>query len=76
MPTKNGDSPLGNSKAWAWNELDKKVTNNDNINEVDTFPIELNTMPGWAGSSWYFHRYMDPTNYRFWILDFDKFGPT
>ena len=62
LPTKNGDSPLGNSKAWAWNELDKKVTNNDNINEVDTFPIELNTMPGWAGSSWYFYRYMDPTN--------------
>ena len=62
MPTKNGDSPLGNSKAWAWNEKDKKVTNNDNINEVDTFPIELNTMPGWAGSSWYFYRYMDPTN--------------
>jgi leucyl-tRNA synthetase len=62
LPTKNGDSPLGNSKAWAWNEQDKKVTNNDNINEVDTFPIELNTMPGWAGSSWYFYRYMDPTN--------------
>lgn len=62
LPTKNGDSPLGNSKAWAWNEKDKKVTNNDNINEVDTFPIELNTMPGWAGSSWYFYRYMDPTN--------------
>jgi leucyl-tRNA synthetase len=62
LPTKNGDSPLGNSKAWAWNEQDKKVTHNDNINEVDTFPIELNTMPGWAGSSWYFYRYMDPTN--------------
>ena len=62
LPTKNGDSPLGNSKAWAWNEKDKKVTNNDNINEVDIFPIELNTMPGWAGSSWYFYRYMDPTN--------------
>ena len=62
LPTKNGDSPLGNSKEWAWNEKDKKVTSNDNINEVDTFPIELNTMPGWAGSSWYFYRYMDPTN--------------
>ena len=62
LPTKNGDSPLGNSKIWAWNEKDKKVTNNDNINEVDIFPIELNTMPGWAGSSWYFYRYMDPTN--------------
>ena len=62
LPTKNGDSPLGNSKTWAWNEKDKKITSNDNINEVDTFPIELNTMPGWAGSSWYFYRYMDPTN--------------
>ena len=62
LPTKNSDSPLGNSKEWAWNEKDKKVTSNDNINEVDTFPIELNTMPGWAGSSWYFYRYMDPTN--------------
>lgn len=62
LPTKDGDSPLGNSKEWAWNEKDKKVTSNDNINEVDTFPIELNTMPGWAGSSWYFYRYMDPTN--------------
>ena len=62
LPTKNGDSPLGNSKTWAWNIKDKKITSNDNINEVDTFPIELNTMPGWAGSSWYFYRYMDPTN--------------
>ena len=62
MPTKNGDSPLGNSKAWAWSEKDKKVTSNDKINDIDTFPIELNTMPGWAGSSWYFYRYMDPTN--------------
>ncbi len=62
LPTKNGDSPLGNSKSWAWSEKDKKVTSNDNINNVDTFPIELNTMPGWAGSSWYFYRYMDPSN--------------
>ena len=62
LPTKNGDSPLGNSKAWAWSEKDKKVTSNDKINDIDTFPIELNTMPGWAGSSWYFYRYMDPTN--------------
>ena len=62
LPTKNGDSPLGNSKSWAWSEKDKIVTSNDKINDVDTFPIELNTMPGWAGSSWYFYRYMDPTN--------------
>ena len=62
LPTKNGDSPLGNSKSWAWSEKDKIVTSNDKINDIDTFPIELNTMPGWAGSSWYFYRYMDPTN--------------
>ena len=51
LPTKNGDSPLGNSKKWAWNENIKKVDLNENINNVDTFPLELNTMPGWAGSS-------------------------
>ena len=62
LPTKNGDSPLGNSKKWAWNENIKKVDLNENINNVDTFPLELNTMPGWAGSSWYFYRYMDPAN--------------
>jgi len=62
LPTKNGDSPLGNSSKWAWNEKIKKVTYNSEINETDTFPLELNTMPGWAGSSWYFYRYMDPTN--------------
>ena len=62
LPTKNGDSPLGNSKKWAWNENIKKVDLNENINNVDTFPLELNTMPGWAGSSWYFYRYMDPSN--------------
>ncbi len=62
LPTKNGDSPLGNSSVWAWNEKTKKVTSNSEINDTDIFPLELNTMPGWAGSSWYFYRYMDPTN--------------
>ena len=62
LPTKNGDSPLGNSTSWAWNVKTKKVTSNAEINDTDTFPLELNTMPGWAGSSWYFYRYMDPTN--------------
>ena len=62
LPTKNGDSPLGNSSSWAWNDKTKKVTSNSEINDTDTFPLELNTMPGWAGSSWYFYRYMDPTN--------------
>ena len=62
LPTKNGDSPLGNSSEWAWDEKNKKVTLNSKIDFVNVFPIELNTMPGWAGSSWYFYRYMDPKN--------------
>ncbi|HJN78407.1 MAG TPA: leucine--tRNA ligase, partial [Flavobacteriaceae bacterium] len=62
LPTKNGDSPLGNSKKWAWDEKNKSVVENDFINGKDVFPLELNTMPGWAGSSWYFYRYMDSTN--------------
>ena len=62
LPTKNGDSPLGNSDEWAWDEKNKKVTHNSKIDNVNVFPIELNTMPGWAGSSWYFYRYMDPKN--------------
>ena len=62
LPTKNGDSPLGNSKKWAWDEKNKTVVENNLINEKDIFPLELNTMPGWAGSSWYFYRYMDATN--------------
>ena len=62
LPTKNGDSPLGNSSTWAWNVKTKKVVSNTDINYSDTFPLELNTMPGWAGSSWYFYRYMDPMN--------------
>ncbi|MBC8305442.1 MAG: leucine--tRNA ligase [Pelagibacterales bacterium] len=62
LPTKNGDSPLGNSKKWAWDVKNKIVVENDLINGKDIFPLELNTMPGWAGSSWYFYRYMDSTN--------------
>jgi leucyl-tRNA synthetase len=62
LPTKNGDSPLGNSKKWAWDIRNKTVVENDLIDEKDVFPLELNTMPGWAGSSWYFYRYMDSNN--------------
>ena len=62
LPTKNGDSPLGNSKKWAWDLKNKNVVENNLINDRDIFPLELNTMPGWAGSSWYFYRYMDSTN--------------
>ena len=62
LPTKNGDSPLGNSKKWAWDIRSKNVVQNDLIDEKNVFPLELNTMPGWAGSSWYFYRYMDSNN--------------
>ena len=69
LPTKNGDSPLGNSNEWAWDEKNKKLTLNSKIDNVNVFPIELNTMPGWAGSSWYFYRYMDPKNEKKFISD-------
>ncbi len=69
LPTKNGDSPLGNSNEWAWDEKNKKVTLNSKIDNVNVFPIELNTMPGWAGSSWYFYRYMDSKNDKKFISD-------
>jgi len=69
LPTKNGDSPLGNSDEWAWDEKNKKVTHNSKIDNVNVFPLELNTMPGWAGSSWYFYRYMDPKNNNEFISD-------
>ena len=69
LPTKNGDSPLGNSNEWAWDEKNKKVTLNSKIDNINVFPIELNTMPGWAGSSWYFYRYMDPKNNDKFISD-------
>ena len=62
LPTSDGSSPLGNAKNWAWNVEEKKVVSNKLINNTSIFPLELNTMPGWAGSSWYFYRYMDPDN--------------
>lgn len=46
LPTEDGDPPLGRAEGWS----------------NDGNPYELSTMPGWAGSSWYFFRYMDPTN--------------
>ncbi len=59
---KDGKPPLGNAKNWAWDEQNETVVSNDLIDQKTVFPIELNTMPGWAGSSWYFNRYMDPHN--------------
>lgn len=62
LPTEDGKPPLGNATEWAWNTETSQVVSNDEINGVTVFPLELNTMPGWAGSSWYFNRYMDSTN--------------
>ncbi|WP_369048359.1 leucine--tRNA ligase [Tenacibaculum sp. UWU-22] len=62
LPTEDGKPPLGNAEVWAWSSTDNKVVNNDLIDNETVFPIELNTMPGWAGSSWYFNRYMDSNN--------------
>lgn len=62
LPTEDGQPPLGNSKEWAWSITQNKVVPNDLIDGVNVFELELNTMPGWAGSSWYWLRYMDPFN--------------
>ena len=62
LPTETGEPPLGRAEIWAWDTTSNQVVNNDRINHETVFPIELNTMPGWAGSSQYFNRYMDPHN--------------
>ena len=67
LPTEDGHPPLGNSKTWAWDTLNKKIVDNKKIDFLNIFPIEKNTMPGWAGSSWYFNRYMDPNNDEFFV---------
>ncbi|HNP33275.1 MAG TPA: leucine--tRNA ligase, partial [Flavobacterium sp.] len=62
LPTEDGQPPLGNATNWAWDTKNNKVVNNDLIDNDTVFPLELNTMPGWAGSSWYWMRYMDAHN--------------
>ncbi|SDR83154.1 leucyl-tRNA synthetase [Formosa sp. Hel1_31_208] len=59
LPTEEGEPPLGRADVWAWCTKTNTVVTNDNINNKTVFPLELNTMPGWAGSSWYFFRYME-----------------
>ena len=58
LPTEEGNPPLGNATAWAWDTANHKVVSNDLIDNQTVFPLELNTMPGWAGSSWYWLEYM------------------
>src|SRR6187402_1594183 len=62
LPTEDGLPPLGNATVWAWDTANNLVVSNDFINNETVFPLELNTMPGWAGSSWYWMRYMDAQN--------------
>ena len=62
LPTKDGEPPLGRATKWAFDTTTNEVVDNNSINNETIFPIELNTMPGWAGSSWYWLRYMDAKN--------------
>ncbi len=62
LPTEDGQPPLGNATHWAWDSVQCSVVSNQLIDHKTVFPLELNTMPGWAGSSWYWMRYMDAHN--------------
>ncbi len=61
-PTEDGQPPLGHAKVWAWDTVNNKVVDKSLIDHKTIFPLELNTMPGFAGSSAYYLRYMDPKN--------------
>ena len=63
LPTETGEPPLGHATHWAWDTVAEEVTDNSRIDNKTVFPIELNTMPGFAGSSAYYLRYMDPHNH-------------
>ena len=62
LPTESGEPPLGNATRWAWDTVSETVTENARFDNVTVFPLELSTMPGFAGSSAYYLRYMDPRN--------------
>lgn len=59
LPTEEGEPPLGRADNWAWDVEKLAVVSCQLIDHKTVFPLELNTMPGWAGSSWYFFRYME-----------------
>ncbi len=65
-PTETDGSPLERAEAWAWDTQRNKVVSNDLIDGKTVFPLERDTMPGWAGSSWYFNRYVDARNEGEW----------
>ncbi|MFV0328585.1 MAG: leucine--tRNA ligase, partial [Dysgonomonas sp.] len=62
LPTETGEPPLGRAVKWAWDEANGKVVETSKIDHKTVFPLELNTMPGFAGSSAYYLHYMDPYN--------------
>ena len=62
LPTENGEPPLGHASKWAWDVEKNEVVETSTIDNIKVFPLELSTMPGFAGSSGYYLRYMDPTN--------------
>ena len=62
LPTESGEPPLGHATRWAWDVEKGEVVENTLIDNKTVFPLELNTMPGFAGSSAYYLRYMDPHN--------------
>ena len=61
-PTETGEPPLGRAKMWAWDTEKRQVVDKALVDNKTVFPLELNTMPGFAGSSAYYLRYMDPHN--------------
>lgn len=69
LPTEDGQPPLGNATEWAWDTNTNSVVSTDKIDNLTVHPLELNTMPGWAGSSWYWLRYMDPHNNEEFVSD-------
>ncbi len=72
LPTESGEPPLGHATVWAWDTVNNCVVENAKIDNVTIFPLELSTMPGFAGSSAYYLRYMDPRNHE--ALVDDKVG--
>ena len=62
LPTESGEPPLGRADVWAWDTKENKIVSNEKVDNKTIYPLELNTMPGWAGSSWYMFRYMDALN--------------
>ncbi len=62
LPTETGEPPLGRATKWAWDTVNNIVVETSRIDQKTVFPLELNTMPGFAGSSAYYLHYMDPYN--------------